>query len=241
MTVLYFSPRNVAAGYQIGVSVAQTTDMQITVDAVLFDLDGTLADSTGSVDRSWRKLAERIGITFESMNGSYHGVPARQTLSRLMAGAPDAEIDEVNTWLADLEATDTEGVVAIPGAVALLNSLPPERWAIVTSGTRRLATGRIAAAGLPMPKEMITADDVTVGKPAPDPYILAARRLGFEPKRCLVVEDAPAGVSSGLASGATVLGLRTTHADLGVPTVGDLTDVQMIMDGSRIGVYLNGK
>ncbi len=215
--------------------------MLITVDAVLFDLDGTLADSTGSVDRSWRKLADRLGLDFESMNGSYHGVPARQTLARLMAGSTEREIDDVNAWLGEIEATDTEGVVAIRGAVDLLDSLPAERWAIVTSGTRRLATGRIAAAGLPMPKELITADDVAVGKPAPDPYILAARRLGFEPKRCLVVEDAPAGVASGLASGAMVLGLRTTHNDLGIPTVADLTEVEMTVDGSRIGVSLRGR
>ena len=220
----------------------QTVNMLISVDAVLFDLDGTLADSTASVDRSWRKLADRLGITFESMNGSYHGVPAqRQTLGRLMAGSTDAEIDEVNTWLADVEASDTEGVVVIPGALAVLESLPPERWAIVTSGTRRLATGRIAAAGLPMPKELITADDVTVGKPSPEPYIVAAKRLGFEPKRCLVVEDAPAGVAAGLASGAMVLGLRTTHPELGVPTVADLTEVEMTVDGSRIGVSLRRK
>jgi mannitol-1-/sugar-/sorbitol-6-phosphatase len=215
--------------------------MQITVDAVLFDLDGTLADSTASVDRSWRKLAERLGIDFESLNGSYHGVPSRQTLARLMAGSPTVEIAEVDTWLAEVEASDTEGVVAIAGAVDLLNSLPPDRWAIVTSGTYRLASGRIAAAGLPMPKELITADDVTMGKPAPAPYILAAKRLGFEAKRCLVIEDAPAGVASGLASGATVLGLRTTHDELGVPTVGDLTEVRMIVDGARIAVSLNGR
>ena len=215
--------------------------MHITVDAVLFDLDGTLADSTGSVDRSWRKLADRIGIDFDGMHGSYHGVPARQTLERLMAGSTPAEIDEVNSWLADVEATDTDGVVAIAGAYAVLESLPLERWAIVTSGTRRLATGRIAAAGLPMPKELVTADDVSVGKPSPDPYILAAHRLGFEPKRCLVVEDAPAGVASGLASGAMVLGLRTTHSELGIPTVVDLTEVEMVMQGSRIRVSVNGR
>lgn len=215
--------------------------MHITVDAVLFDLDGTLADSTGSVDRSWRKLADRLGIDFDSMKGTYHGVPARQTLEKLMPGSTQAEIDEVSSWLEDVESSDTEGVVLIPGALEVLAGLPPERWAIVTSGTRRLATGRITAAGLPMPKELVTADDVSIGKPAPDPYILAARRLGFEPKRCLVVEDAPAGVASGLASGAMVLGLRTTHNDLGIPTVGDLTEVEMRVVGSRIGVSVNGK
>lgn len=218
----------------------QTKTMQITVDAVLFDLDGTLADSTGSVDRSWRKLADRLGIDFDGMNGSYHGVPSRQTIARLMAGSTLEEIEEVIDWLVEIEVADTEGIVVIPGALELLESLPADRWAIVTSGSYRIASARIAAAGLPMPKELITSDDVTIGKPAPEPYILAARRLGFEPKRCLVVEDAPAGVASGLASGAMVLGIRTTHTDLGVPTVADLTEVRMMVDGSRIGVSLNG-
>ena len=219
----------------------QTTKMHITVDAVLFDLDGTLADSTDSVERSWRRLADRLGLDFGSLNGSYHGVPARQTLTRLMPAASPAEVDEVDTWLGDLEASDFDGVVPIPGALSVLGALPRDRWAIVTSGTRRLATGRIAAAGLPMPGELITADDVTVGKPDPAPYVLAAKRLGFEAKRCLVVEDAPAGVAAGLASGATVLGLRTTHSDLGVPSVTDLTEVEMRVDGSRIGVCLRGR
>ncbi|WP_157970624.1 HAD-IA family hydrolase [Nakamurella deserti] len=215
--------------------------MHITVDAVLFDLDGTLADSTGSVDRSWSLLADRLGLDFGSLQGMYHGVPARQTLARLMPDASAAEVEEVNTWLGDIEASDFDGVVPIPGALAVLSVLPRDRWAIVTSGTRRLATGRIAAAGLPMPGELITADDVAVGKPDPAPYVLAAKRLGFESKRCLVVEDAPAGVASGLASGAMVLGLRTTHSDLGVPSVADLTEVEMRVDGTRIGVCLRSR
>ncbi len=219
----------------------QTTKMHITVDAVLFDLDGTLADSTGSVDRSWKLLAERLGLDFGSLEGMYHGVPARQTLARLMPDASPAEVEEVNVWLGDIEANDFDGVVPIAGAMSVLTALPRNRWAIVTSGTRRLATGRIAAAGLPMPGELITADDVPIGKPDPAPYVLAAKRLGFESKRCLVVEDAPAGVAAGLASGAMVLGLRTTHSDLGVPSVADLTEVEMRIDGARIGVCLRGR
>lgn len=213
--------------------------MHLSVQAMLFDLDGTLIDSTPSVDRSWRKLADRLGIEFGSMNGSYHGVPARQTLARLMSGSSEAEIAEVLEWLTDVETSDVEGVVILPGTLDVLRALPPERWAIVTSGTRRLATTRIKAAGLPLPGELITADDVTVGKPSPDPYLLAASRLGFEPKHCLVVEDAPAGVASGLASGATVLGLRTTHQDLGIPTVNDLSEITLIVDDSGIAVCLN--
>ncbi len=215
--------------------------MHIVVDAILFDLDGTLADSTRSVDRSWRKLADRLGISFDDLNGSYHGVPARQTIARLMPDSAQSEIDEVIEWLAEIEVSDTEDIVMIPGAFVVLDSLPPSRWAVVTSGTRALATARIIAAGLPMPRHLITADDVTAGKPAPDPYLLAAKRLGFEPKRCLVVEDAPAGVASGLASGATVLGLLTTHTDLGVPSIGDLTEMAVEQDRLGIAISLNGQ
>ena len=215
--------------------------MHLSVQAILFDLDGTLIDSTPSVDRSWRKLADRLGIEFESMNGSYHGVPARQTLAALMSGATPAAVAEVLEWLTDVETADVDGIVVLPGTVEVLRALPPERWAIVTSGTHRLATTRIKAAGLPFPGELITADDVSVGKPSPDPYLLAARRLGFEPKHCLVVEDAPAGVAAGLASGATVLGLRTTHQDLGIPTVTDLSEITLVVDDDGIGVCLNGQ
>ena len=194
--------------------------MLITADAVLFDLDGTLIDSTKAVERSWRKLAEHIGIDFDGMHGSYHGVPARQTIERLL-GKPRDEVEETLAWLNDVEASDTEGVVVLPGTLELLPRLPPHRWAIVTSGDLRLATTRLAAAGLPVPDSLITADDVSTGKPAPDPYLLAAERLGFDAKNCLVVEDAPAGVESGVASGAQVLGLRTTYRDLGLPLMVD--------------------
>lgn len=212
--------------------------MQLTVDAFLFDLDGTLIDSTPCVDRSWRKAAERIGVDFDAMQGSHHGVPSRQTLTRLMPGASDAEIDEINDWLADLEMADTDGIVVLPGTRRILSELPPDRWAIVTSGVQRLARARIAAAGLPEPAVLVTADMVPIGKPDPAPYLLGARLLGVEAKHCLVVEDAPAGVSSGLAAGATVLGLRTTHTDLGVPSVANLSEVTLRITGDRIGVSI---
>lgn len=215
--------------------------MNIVVDAILFDLDGTLADSTRCVDRSWRKLADRLGIDFAEMNGSYHGVPAKQTLARLMPDSSQSEIDEVAVWLAGVEISDTDDIIPIPGALAILDALPSSRWAVVTSGSTALATARITAAGLPLPRHLISADDVSVGKPAPDPYLLAAKTLGYEPKRCLVVEDAPAGVASGLASGAMVLGLRTTHPDLGVPTIADLTALSVSVDRLGIAIDLDGK
>ena len=110
------------------------------------------------------------------------------------------------------EIADAASVHAFPAAAALLGELPPESWAVVTSGTRALATSRLAAAGLPLPEVLVTADDVRAGKPDPEGYLEAARRLGRPPEDCVVIEDAPAGVQAALAAGMRVIGLTTTHA-----------------------------
>ena len=110
------------------------------------------------------------------------------------------------------ESDDTDGVVALPGAASLLESLPADRWAVATSGSRRLATTRLAHGGLPLPRVLVTAEDVERGKPDPQPYLAAAAALGAEPSRCLVVEDAPAGIAAGKAAGAAVLAVTTTFA-----------------------------
>lgn len=212
-------------------------DSQWVLDALLFDLDGTLIDSTPSVERSWRKLAAKIGVDYDEINGMHHGVPARQTLVKLLPAATAPQVDEIVDWLVEVEAADTEDIVVLPGSLAVLDALPSHRWAIVTSGSRRLATARIAAAGLPMPRHLITADDVTIGKPNPMPYLVGADRLGFSAGRCMVLEDAPAGITSGLAAGAVVLGLRTTHSELAVPTIKDLSELEVSAD--RLGVIIS--
>ncbi|RIJ70167.1 HAD family hydrolase [Nakamurella silvestris] len=211
---------------------------QWVVDAILFDLDGTLIDSTPSVERSWRSLGEKVGIPYEEYAGMYHGVPAKQTLRRLLPDISAAELDDLAEWLVEVEATDTEDIIVLPGTETVLDLLPVDRWAIATSGTERLAKARIEAAGLKLPRTLVTADDVTTGKPDPAPYLLAAERLGFHPSRCLVVEDAPAGVTSGLAAGCPVLGLRTTHDDLTVPTVADLSEADISADRNGIIVTI---
>lgn len=208
------------------------------VDAVLFDLDGTLVDSSGSVHRSWRKLAERIGRPWPEVEPHIHGVPVQQVLARLEPDMPPAEVAEVSEFMIATESGDTEGVVAQSGAVAVLSLLPPERVAIVTSGTVRLAGARIAAAGLPRPAVVVTADDVEVGKPDPAPFLAGAARLGFPPARCLVVEDAPAGVTSATAAGCPVVGVLTTHDALDAPTVASLDqiDFQLVDGGIRVSI-----
>ena len=186
---------------------------QLVVQAILFDLDGTLVDSTASVERNWRRLADRIGRPFAEVEPFIHGMPADQ-------------VEELNEFMIAGESTDTDDCVPLPGALTALDVLPTNRWAIVTSGSLRLARARIAAAGLPLPRLLVTADDVAQGKPDPAPYLLGAARAAVPPARCLVFEDAPAGVASAQAAGIPVIGLLTTHPGLVAPvTLATLADV----------------
>jgi sugar-phosphatase len=206
-----------------------------TFEAVLFDLDGTLIDSTPSVDRSWATWARNRGLDRASFEVA-HGVPARQILAAFLpAGDVDAALAEIEA----MEVADADGIVVLPGALEALAALPPGRAAIVTSCTLPLARARIVATALPAPAVVVTADAVPVGKPDPAPYLLAARRLGVDPARCLVVEDAPAGLVAGRAAGCATLALTTTHApgqlvaDL---VVGTLAEVRFgaVADGIRL-------
>ena len=208
------------------------------VDAILFDLDGTLVDSEGSVERSWKQLAERIGRPWDEVRPHIHGVPVAQVMAVLEPDMPADQVEELRAFMVESESTDTEGVVAQPNAVAALTDLPPDRVAIVTSGGIRLASSRIAAAGLPTPSVMVTADDVSVGKPDPAPYLMGAKLLGFPPERCLVVEDAPAGVLSAKAAGCAVIGVLTTHDALDAPSVRSLADVTFtpVVGGVQVSI-----
>ncbi|MCW2540482.1 MAG: HAD-superfamily hydrolase, subfamily variant 3 [Frankiales bacterium] len=178
--------------------------------AVLIDLDGTLVDSGPSVVRAWRWLAEQTSRPFELFEPYIHGVPADQVLAELLPDLPASERAAYAAELLARQAEDTFDVVPVAGAASLLDGLAMNRWAIVTSGDHRLATSRIAAAGLPRARVLITADDVAIGKPDPAPYLLAAARLSADPAACLVLEDAPAGVAAGRAAGMPVLGVLTS-------------------------------
>jgi len=177
--------------------------------AFLFDMDGTVLNSIAAAERVWTTWAHRHGLDVASFLPTIHGRRARETIAALKLPGidPIAEADA----LLKAEAADLEGIVPIPGAVAFLDSLPPERWAIVTSAPRELALLRIAAAGIPVPATMVTAEDVTRGKPAPDCFLLAARRLGVEAHDCLIFEDAPAGIAAGEAAGGSVMVISATH------------------------------
>ncbi|MEU6702853.1 HAD-IA family hydrolase [Streptomyces wuyuanensis] len=184
--------------------------MKIHAEALLFDNDGTLVSSLESVRRCWTRWAGEYGITAEDFaRVELHGRPAAEIAADLL---PAAVVPEAVARIEELEVEDVAGgVVLLPGTAALLASLPAERWAVVTSATRRLAEARLAEVGV-RPKTLIAADDITRGKPDPEPFLLAARTLGVDPARCVVFEDAPAGLAAGRAAGMTTVALTTTHA-----------------------------
>ena len=176
-----------------------------TFVAVISDLDGVLVDSSAPTVRSWAKWGDRHGLDGAAIQAGNHGRPARAVLAEHV---PPHHLDADADFLTHAETTDTEGVVAMPGAADVL-ALP--QVAIATSCTAPLARARLAAAGLPEPAVLVTSDQVENGKPAPDPYLLAAERLGVDPAACVVFEDAPAGIESGRAAGMTVWAVTTTH------------------------------
>jgi sugar-phosphatase len=177
---------------------------------VLFDLDGVLVDSTPAVARVWAWWARKHGFDPDEVVKRAHGRPSITTIRELL---PDSDHAAENREVERREIADVEGVVPLPGAMELLQALPLDRWAIVTSCTRALAGVRIGAAGLPKPKNLVTSTDVKHGKPDPEPYLKGAQILGLPASECIVIEDAPAGIRAGKAAGARVLALRTTASD----------------------------
>ena len=177
--------------------------------AILFDLDGVLVDSTRSVDRQWRAWARQKGVDGDKVMAIAHGV---RTIEVIRAVAPHLDADAEVWELENREADDQEGVDIMPGAIELVRSIPEGRWGVVTSGTRLLASARLRFGGLPVPKILVTAEDVANGKPHPEPYLTGAKRMGFNPADCLVIEDAPAGIQSARAGGMKVVGITSTYA-----------------------------
>lgn len=177
--------------------------------AFLFDMDGTILSSIAAAERVWTAWAERYGLDVQTFLPTIHGVRAVETIRNLALPGVDAEAEAAALTLAEI--ADVAGIDAIAGAAAFLGALPADRWAIVTSAPRALALRRVEAAGLPMPATLITADDVTHGKPAPDCFLLAADRLGQPIAECLVFEDTPAGIAAAEAAGASVMVITATH------------------------------
>ena len=201
--------------------------LPLVARALLFDLDGVLADSTPSVTRAWSAWARRVGLDPEKLLPQVHG---RRAIETIRAARPDLDAEaELATIVAD-ETTDNDDTEQIPGARELAGSLPPDAWAIVTSGLRNVATARLVAARIPLPRVMITAESIERGKPNPDCYLQGAAALGVDPGDCVVVEDAPIGAAAARAAGMRLVALTTTHhakqlepADLIVPDLSHVT------------------
>ena len=180
----------------------------ITTRALLFDMDGTLTDSTAVVERVWGSWAASHGVDFARFRERIHGCRAVDIMAMMAPPGTDqaAELAKVDAQ----ELVETDGIIAVGGARELLATLPRERWALVTSAAPDLARTRMHAAGLPMPQTLVSALDVRDGKPDPACYRLALERLALSAEQALVFEDAPAGLAAGRASGCRTIALATT-------------------------------
>jgi sugar-phosphatase len=184
--------------------------MQIRCRALLFDMDGVLVDSTPAVARVWTAWANRFGLVPAEVVRQAHGRPSIATIRELLPGSDHLAEDQA---IEKAEIADVGDIIALPGAKHLLDALPADRFAVVTSATHPLAVVRLRAAGFAISKHLITASDIHHGKPHPEPYLRGAQRLEVPPAVCVVIEDAPAGIQSGKAAGCRVLALRTTTPD----------------------------
>ncbi|MEA2764620.1 MAG: mannitol-/sugar-/sorbitol-6-phosphatase [Gemmatimonadaceae bacterium] len=205
--------------------------------AILFDLDGVLVDSAECVERTWSEWAKRHQLDPESVIAVAHG---RRTIETVQLLAPQLSAEAELRALAERESTTSEGVYEITGARELLELLPEEKWAVVTSGIRSVAEFRLRHTRLPVPSVMICADEIARGKPDPQGYLNAAARLGYSGADCLVIEDAPAGIESARAAGMRVIAITTTFSRESLTAadvvVDHLTDLSVVMDRDQIRI-----
>ena len=204
------------------------TPLELTAAAALFDMDGTLVDSTAVVEALWERFCVEHGVDAGQLLAWSHGRRTPDIVGRFLPGASPADVDAIVAELEARELDVTDGIVEIPGAAALLTTLTVP-WAVVTSAPRRLAVRRMRAAGLPVPQVLVSADDIERGKPHPDGYLRAAELLGVDAAECVVLEDAEPGLRSGLDSGAQVVVVGTLDSTItaGLDRVVDLTGVAL--------------
>lgn len=212
--------------------------VNLTCKAVLFDMDGTLVDSTRVVERAWRWWARRHGILLETVLAFSHGRPTIATMQHFLPGENHSEeLDE----MARYEETQLEGILAVPGATQVVRALQDHPWAIVTSAWRTLAEARVIAAGLPLPKVIVPVDEIRNGKPDPEGFLHAAKLLGVPPEECLVFEDTRPGIEAGVNAGMKVVALLTTapaHHLRHRPLIRDFRDVTIRPEAKRLKVEL---
>ncbi|MFP4228427.1 MAG: HAD-IA family hydrolase [Salinivenus sp.] len=205
--------------------------MSLSCHAVIFDLDGVLIDSQAAIRQRWKRWAAHHDIPFDEVESVYHGRPMAEVIA---AVAPQLDVREEMERMNQIAGPTDGELRPFEGAAALLDALPEGRWTIATSGRRSTATRRLQATGLPIPDTLVTADDVAQGKPAPDPYQLAADRLSVAPDRCVVFEDAPAGVEAARRAGAAVVGIASHSAPVA------LDDAAVVLDRLSDARITNG-
>lgn len=214
--------------------------VHIRCKGVLFDMDGILISSLGSVERSWTKWALMRGVDPEYACRIAHGCRSIETVAILR---PDLDAETENLVIENLEIEDTDGVSVLPGVPELLTALPTNRWTVVTSATRPLATVRLAAGNIPVPERFVTAESVQEGKPHPAPYLAGAALLGLSPADCVVFEDAASGTKAGRAAGCTVIATTFSHSVESLAAahylIPDLTGVQVTVLPGEDGLELS--
>jgi sugar-phosphatase len=218
-----------------------TSTRSFRCKAILFDLDGVLVNSAELVERTWRVWAARHQLDADKVIAVAHG---RRTIETVRIVAPQLSVDAEVAALESSEMITSEGIYEIPGARELLEMLPSERWAVVTSGIRAVAEFRIRYTGLPMPSVMICAEDLSRGKPDPEGYLIAAMRIGQPPKDCIVIEDAPAGIEAAHNAGMRAIAIAATYpaeqlaaAEL---VVERLTDLSVVLKQNQEVIEVNG-
>jgi sugar-phosphatase len=209
-------------------SSVSSAPVLIRCKGILFDMDGILISSIGSVERSWTKWAHLRGVDPALARSTTHGRRAIETIAKLR---PDLDSEKELKVIEDIEVEDNEGLTVLPGVLGLLAALPSDRWTVVTSATERLARIRLAAGGIPVPKRLVTADHVTRGKPHPEPFLTGAALLGVAPKECVVFEDSSSGAKAGRVAGCTVVATTFSHPaeslDAAHYLVPDLTGIRV--------------
>jgi len=216
--------------------------MQIACAAVLFDLDGVLVDSRVVIRRHWTRWAQQQGLDIDQVLVVAHGRRPADTVRLLLPWADDP--DKLAAGIVQGEASDAEGMLRLPGAQELINCLPVGKWTVATSGPRAIAQFRLKFAGIPWLPTHITAEDVVHGKPDPEPYLAAAARLMVSAEKCVVIEDAPAGVQAGVAAGCQVIALTTTHSASELLAAGatviteHLGCISARLDAAQVGIQL---
>jgi sugar-phosphatase len=220
-------------------SSVSSAPVLIRCKGILFDMDGILISSIGSVERSWTKWATLRGVDPALARKTAHGRRAIETIAKLR---PDLDSEKELKVIEDIEIADNDGLTVLPGVLDLLAALPANRWTVVTSATERLARIRLAAGGIPVPDSLVTAEHVTRGKPHPEPFLTGAALLGVAPKECVVFEDSPSGAKAGRAAGCTVVAttfsLSAEFLDAAHYLLRDLTGIRVDSDGDQIVLSL---